>query len=104
MPLRCLIVDDNPRFGDEARGLLEHEGVSVVGVATSGDAAVRLSSALAPDLALVDISLGEESGFDVARRLVDESPAIGFLPKASLSAAAIRGMLSLSRATGPRGR
>jgi DNA-binding NarL/FixJ family response regulator len=73
--LRCLIVDDNPRFGDEARSLLEQEGISVVGVATSGDEAVRLAEALGPDLALVDIRLGAESGFDVARRLADGSNA-----------------------------
>ena len=115
--LRCLIVDDSPRFGDEARSLLEHEGVSVVGVAASGDEAVRLGNALAPDLALVDISLGKESGFDVARRLVDgnarapavifvsthderefssriaASPALGFIPKTRLSAERIRQLL-----------
>src|SRR5579862_1193998 len=75
MPLRCLIVDDSPRFGEEARSLLEREGVSVVGIAASGDEAVRLVEALRPDLALVDISLGEESGFDVARRLADSPNA-----------------------------
>src|SRR6266705_6370816 len=83
MALRCLIVDDNPRFGEEARSLLEHEGISVVGVAASGDEAVRLAKALGPDVALVDISLGEESGFDVARRLVEGSnasaPAVIFI-------------------------
>lgn len=118
MPLRCLIVDDSPRFGDEARSLLEHEGVSVVGVAASGDEAVRLAGELVPDLALVDISLGGESGFDVARRLVDNSdshppgvilvssyderefssriaasPALGFIPKNRLSAERIRQLL-----------
>jgi DNA-binding NarL/FixJ family response regulator len=118
VPLRCLIVDDNSFFGDEARSLLEHEGVSVVGVAASGDEAVRLAKTFAPDIALVDISLGEESGFDVARRLVDEStapppavilvsthdeqefssriaasPALGFIPKTGLSAARIRQLL-----------
>jgi DNA-binding NarL/FixJ family response regulator len=118
MALRCLIVDDNPRFGEEARSLLEHEGVSVVGVAGSGDEAVRLADELVPDLALVDISLGEESGFDVARRLVDgskprspaiilvstyderefsgriaASPALGFIAKTKLSAERIRGLL-----------
>ena len=116
--LRCLIVDDNPRFGDEARGLLEHEGVSVVGVAESGDEAVRLAEELGPDLVLVDISLGGESGFDVARRLMDDSnahgpkvifistydereysgriaasTALGFIPKARLSAERIRALL-----------
>ena len=118
MSLRCLIVDDSPRFGEEARSLLEHEGVSVVGVAASGDEAVRLAEALVPDLALVDISLGEESGFDVARRLVESSnddppaiifvstyeerefsgrieasPALGFIAKTKLSAERIRDLL-----------
>ena len=116
--LRCLIVDDSQRFGEEARGLLEHEGISVVGIAGSGDEAVRLAKALAPDLALVDISLGGESGFDVARRLVDgsnpdppavilistyeerefssrldASPALGFIAKTELSAQRIRRLL-----------
>jgi DNA-binding NarL/FixJ family response regulator len=116
--LRCLIVDDSPRFGEEARSLLEHEGVSVVGVASSGDEAVRLAEALGPDLVLLDISLGTESGFDVARRLVDgsnadppaiifvstyderefsgrieSSPALGFIAKTTLSAERIRRLL-----------
>jgi DNA-binding NarL/FixJ family response regulator len=117
-PLRCLIVDDSPRFYDEARGLLEHEGVAVVGIAATHDEAVRLASDLRPDLALIDISLGEESGFDVARSLADESrgdppaiifistyddrefsgriaasPARGFIAKTELSAERIRRLL-----------
>ena len=118
MSLRCLIVDDSPRFGEEARSLLEHEGISVVGVAASGDEAVRLAKTLRPDLALVDISLGRESGFDVAHRLVDglnadppavifvstyderefsgrieASPALGFIAKTELSTERIRQLL-----------
>lgn len=113
--LSCLIVDDSPRFGEEARDLLEHEGISVVGIAASGDEAVRLAKALCPDLALVDISLSGESGFDVTHRLVDgsnaeppavilistyderefssrieASPALGFIAKTELSAVRIR--------------
>jgi DNA-binding NarL/FixJ family response regulator len=116
--LRCLIVDDSPHFGEEARGLLEHQGISVVGVAASGDEAVRLADDLQPDLALIDIGLGDESGFDVARRLVDQpgarppaiifvstydgrefdariaaTPARGFLAKTELSADRIRQLL-----------
>jgi len=118
MPLRCLIVDDSPRFGEEARDLLEHEGIAVVGIATSGEEAVGLAKAHRPDLALVDISLGDESGFDVARRLVESSnaeplavifvstyderefsgrieasPALGFIAKAELSASRIHRLL-----------
>ena len=36
MTLRCLIVDDSPRFLDAARGLLERQGVTVVAVASTG--------------------------------------------------------------------
>jgi two-component system nitrate/nitrite response regulator NarL len=116
--LSCLIVDDSPRFGEEARDVLEHQGISVVGIATSGDEALRLASGLRPDLVLVDISLGEESGFDVARRLVntsndkppavilissyderefsgriEASPTLGFIAKTELSARHIRELL-----------
>ena len=40
MALRCLIVDDSPWFLEVARGLLEREGIVVVGPATNGDDAV----------------------------------------------------------------
>jgi two-component system, NarL family, nitrate/nitrite response regulator NarL len=118
VPWRCLIVDDSPRFGVEARTLLEQQGLTVVGVASSGDEAVRLTEALRPELALVDISLGGESGFDVARRLADgandrppaiilvstydeqefsgriaASPAVGFIAKTELSVERIRRLL-----------
>jgi DNA-binding NarL/FixJ family response regulator len=114
MPIRCLIVDDNRPYLEAARVLLEREGLTVAGVATTGKEAFRQVKALHPDVVLVDISLGEENGFDLARQLVEngvgadvtvimistraeedvadllaESPAAGFVPKAELSAAAI---------------
>jgi len=115
MPIRCLIVDDNQTFLVAARVLLEREGLSIAGVAMTSDEAVRQAESLRPDVVLVDISLGEESGLDLAQRLVEDgfdpeatvvlistraeedvadlvavSPAAGFLPKTELSAAAIR--------------
>jgi DNA-binding NarL/FixJ family response regulator len=118
MALRSLIVDDNTHFLVAARDLLERQGVEVVGLASSGADAVRLAEELNPDVALVDIDLGQESGLDVARRLVGDageggsrvvlisaysesdfadliaaSPAVGFLPKAELSAASIEAVL-----------
>jgi CheY-like chemotaxis protein len=116
--MRCLIVDDSPGFLRAARALLEQEGVRVVGVASTGADAVRRAADLHPDVTLVDIGLGAESGFDVARRLFDDpsvdpgqlilisanaqedlaelieaSPAVGFLVKPTLSAAAIERVL-----------
>jgi DNA-binding NarL/FixJ family response regulator len=118
MALRSLIVDDNTHFLAAARDLLEREGVEVVGVASSAAEAVRLVDELRPDVALVDIDLGEESGLDLARRLaagdgegrsrvvlisaysendfadlIAASPAVGFLSKGELSAANLREVL-----------
>jgi DNA-binding NarL/FixJ family response regulator len=76
---------------------------------------------LRPDVVLVDVSLGEESGLELARRLADDSEheatvilistrseaeiedvismcsAAGFLSKSELSADAIRGFLDGSK-------
>ena len=49
--------------------MLEGEGITVVGIAALGEEAVRMVSALAPDVALVDIRLGKETEFAVARCL-----------------------------------
>jgi len=111
-----VIVDDDEAFLDAARALLEQDGVRVVGMAGSSAEAVERVQALRPDVVLIDIRLGEESGFQAARQLADngqsaalimisthagvdyadliaDSPAIGFLPKTELSAAAIRRIL-----------
>jgi CheY-like chemotaxis protein len=69
MPLRCLLVDDNEAFLEAASLLLEREGVIVVGVASTIAEALRQARALRPDVILVDIGLGNESGFDLARLL-----------------------------------
>ena len=120
MVLRCMIVDDSPRFLEAVSGLLDGEGIAVVAVAQNGDDAVRLATQLDPDVTLVDIELGRESGFDAVRRLIQEadlapstlilisthgeedyaerisaSSAGGFLPKIRLSGAAIRDQLGL---------
>ena len=113
MPLRCLIVDDNAPFLEEAAALLRREGLVVAGVASNMQEALERALELRPDVALVDILLGSESGFEVARRLVEadggtlnvilisthaegdfadlieEAPVAGFVPKSELSGSAI---------------
>jgi DNA-binding NarL/FixJ family response regulator len=125
--LRCLIVDDNVSFREEMRGLLAEQGLDVVGGAGSAADAHRQIAELRPDVALIDIDLGGESGFELARRLREEpgqaaiprlilisthdeaeysdlitdSAAIGFLAKIDLSAAKIRRMLAAVNGTDP---
>jgi DNA-binding NarL/FixJ family response regulator len=127
MALRCLIVDDSPGFLRSARALLEHEGAAVVGVASTGADAVHQAEEHRPDVVLLDIDLGAESGFELAGRLQAEagmapsnvilisthaeddfadliaaSPVAGFLPKGELSVDAIHGVLG-GRGNSPPG-
>ena len=120
-----MIVDDNPAVLRAASELLEGEGIAVVGVAATGDEALSQMEELEPDVMLVDIVLGPESGLDVVRRLVQrvdsagsrtilisthdevdfanliaDSPAIGFLPKSDLSAKAIHRLLARAQDEG----
>jgi two-component system nitrate/nitrite response regulator NarL len=110
-----MIVDDNASFIEAATKRLEWEGLRVVGTASTTAAALERARELRPDVMLVDISIGEESGFELIRRLaltgdegepvaivvsthaetdfadlIAESQAIGFVSKPELSADAIR--------------
>jgi two-component system, NarL family, nitrate/nitrite response regulator NarL len=66
---RCVIVDDNPAVLRAASGLLEAQGIAVVGVAATSEQALSLMEQLGPDVMLIDIDLGPESGFELARRV-----------------------------------
>lgn len=111
--MRCVIVDDSAGFRRAATRLLGGGGIEVVGAVSDGEQALRLCDELRPDVALVDVALGAESGFEVAERLqraahrpvviltstypeqdlaeaIAASPAVGFVPKSALSVAAIR--------------
>lgn len=113
MLLRCLLVDDNDAFLKAASVLLEREGVTVAGVASTIAEALQQAEALRPDVILIDIGLGSESGFDLVRRLardgsgatvimistraeadyaglIAESAVAGFLAKSELSARGLR--------------
>jgi two-component system, NarL family, nitrate/nitrite response regulator NarL len=76
MPLRCLLVDDSDAFLEAASVLLEREGLTVVGRASSIAEALRQARALRPDLILVDIGLGDESGFDLAQLLARDGDGV----------------------------
>jgi two-component system, NarL family, nitrate/nitrite response regulator NarL len=120
MPLRSLIVDDSEQFLRAATSSLSRNGIEVVGTATSSATALEQVASLRPDVVLVDVGLGEESGFDLAveivdafpylasrvvlistraeddyGELVDASPAVGFISKSELSASAVHELVSV---------
>jgi CheY-like chemotaxis protein len=118
--MRCVIVDDSSVFVDAARRLLETDGFTVVGVASNSAEALRCVEQLRPDVTLVDVNLGAESGFELAEQLhrsaeapspvilistqaeddfadsIAASPAVGFLAKLALTPAAVRDLVDRS--------
>ena len=77
---RILIVDDHPLFRDGLRQLIDREpGLSVCGEATGPEDAVRLVNETKPDLVIVDISLGNQSGIDLIRTLKAEDAELPLL-------------------------
>ena len=116
MPLTVLIVDDQPSFRALARTVLQAEGFDVVGEAVDGASALTEAERLRPELVLLDAQLPDTDGFAVAAQLtrdgggpavvltssrdaadfgplIAESGALGFVPKAELSAAALAAFL-----------
>jgi len=111
--LTLLIVDDHAGFRSSARALLEAEGFDVVGEAGTGLSAVAQVDRLDPDVVLLDIALPDIDGFEVCARIsrrgttrpavvltssrdaetfrqrLVTSSARGFIPKASLTGAAL---------------
>jgi DNA-binding NarL/FixJ family response regulator len=71
-----LLVDDCHRFLCAARELLTQRGYDVRGEADCAAAARVAILSGAPDLALIDVRLGAESGFELARELTRANPSM----------------------------
>ncbi len=80
--LKILIADDEPLATERLQLLLARcDGVDLVGTASDGEAAVRMSQALGPDVLLLDIAMPGLDGIDVARAISSPggSPAVVFV-------------------------
>jgi CheY-like chemotaxis protein len=120
MDMRCLIVDDNHAFRRAMCFMLERDGARVLGMASNGHEALESAVRLRPDIVLIDVRLGGESGFDLACRLrerftgewrpaiilvsthaedelagrMEGGPVAGFLEKTTVSVDRIQELLS----------
>jgi DNA-binding NarL/FixJ family response regulator len=111
-----LVVDDDERFRDLARRLLESCGYAPGGDAGTVAGALRCADASRPDIALVDIGLPDSDGLELSRQLTEgpyrvrvvlisadsdatsaeEAAAVGadgFIPKSELSCSTLRSIL-----------
>ena len=119
VPTRYLLVDDNGPFLEASRRLLTGEGLNVVGTAGTAAECLRLADELQPDVILVDVDLGADSGLALAARLAEgpasrpvifmsarpaedyaeliaRTDALGFVAKRELSRGAIEAILENS--------
>lgn len=116
---RVVVIDDHPAFRNSARLLLEAEGYAVVGEAGDGATGVAAALELRPDVVLLDVQLPDGDGFEFAEqiasrlngdsthvvlvssrdqsdfgKLLDDSPARGFISKSELTGRALAELLS----------
>jgi len=112
-----VIVDDHPSFRAAARFMLEADGFQVVAVAVDGESGVREALRTSPEIVLLDVSLPDIDGFEVASRLraagassaivftssrdgsdfgslIADAGGSGFIPKAELSGDALRALVA----------
>ena len=78
--IRVVLVDDHPLVLAGVKAvLLATDDITVVGEASSGGAALKLIADIAPDIAVIDISLADISGIEIATRLVQAGSPVRVL-------------------------
>jgi DNA-binding NarL/FixJ family response regulator len=78
--IRVLIVDDHTLFREGVTKLLNSVGdITVVGETGDPQEALALATSLNPDVVVIDITLGEEDGIDVAARIRQERIKVGIV-------------------------
>ncbi|NQX14077.1 response regulator transcription factor [Microbacteriaceae bacterium VKM Ac-2855] len=110
-PIRVAVIDDDELVRCALRIMLStEEQIEVVAESSGGAGVPDLLRRTAPDVVLVDLRLGLESGIDLARRIRALFPATHLIGMSSFALEAIRKRASLAgfdqfvAKTGPPGR
>ena len=75
VPVRVLLVDDDPDFLDSLRPLIEHQPLlTVAGTADNGLDAIELADELEPDAVVIDLHMPIVDGVTAVARLRKDHP------------------------------
>jgi two-component system response regulator NreC len=74
MAIHVLLADDHAVVREGLRGLLERDGLKVVGDVSNGREAVRAAEGTQPDAAILDLTMPLLNGLDAAREILRASP------------------------------
>ncbi len=74
--LRVVVIDDHQMFREGMRGVLEADGMVVVGEGANGQEAVALAHELDPDVLVMDLRMGASSGLEALRSVSNSNPKI----------------------------
>ena len=100
-PVRCLVVDDHAAIREGVKLILARDReISVIGEASSGDAAVDMAERRRPDVILMDVRMRGMDGFEATRRITAAHPAIAII---LYTAHGERGLLAEGLDCGARG-
>jgi DNA-binding NarL/FixJ family response regulator len=71
---RVLLVDDHEIYRAGLRGLLEEQGVDIVGEAVDGEAALELVEAKHPNVVIMDLNMPGMGGIEATRHITTIAP------------------------------
>lgn len=78
--MKVVIVDDHPLVRKGLTSILSQDGsIELLGEATNSREALELFSAVKPELALVDLRLGDESGLDLITEAIRQGITCKFV-------------------------